>query len=426
MTPCQHLQQTNEPASFEPLRVLYFHQHFITPASGAGGTRSYEMAKELLRRGHSVLMVCGAAEGGLLPIPEVKRGVRRGMVDGIEVLQFCLPYSNYDSFPRRLRIFIRFALFSVRVAFREKYDLLFATSTPLTAALPGIVMRLFRRTPFVFEVRDPWPEVPRAMGIIKNPFLLRAALFFEWLAYRQADACIGLSPGMVEGVSRRTSEKKPVCLIPNGCDLDVFRPDMDNDRTDFGPGVQGKMIALYAGMHGLANGLGAVLDAAARLKREGRSDIAFVLVGDGREKPALMRRAEAEGLDNCVFLNPVPKMQLAKMMPRADVGLMVFDDVPVFHYGTSPNKFFDYIASGLPVINNYPGWLKDMIGDNQCGLAVPPGDPEAFAGALMKLADDSALRQEMGLKARKLAEREFDRKMLAARFVEVLEKAGKR
>lgn len=407
------------------LRVLYFHQHFITPSTGTGGTRSYEMAKELVRRGHSVLMVCGAAEGGLFPIPEVKSGVRRGVLDGIEVLQFCLPYSNYDSFSRRLSVFFRFAFFSVRVAFREKYDLLFATSTPLTAALPGIVMRFFRRKPFVFEIRDPWPEVPKAMGIIKNPLLLRAAEFFEWLAYRQANACIGLSPGMVQAISRRASQNKSITLIPNGCDLDLFRPHVKKNRSEFGAAADTEFIALYAGAHGVANGLDAVLDAAAFLKREGRNDIAFIFIGDGREKPALVRRVEEDGLDNCVFLDPMPKERLAKLMARADAGLMIFDNIPVFYYGTSPNKFFDYIACGLPVVNNYPGWLKNLIEEHSCGLAIPPEDPAALGAALIKLTDDPARRQTLGINARELAEQKFDRKRLAEQFAKILEGAVK-
>lgn len=406
------------------LRVLYFHQHFITPSHGAGGTRSYEMARALVRRGHSVLMVCGAAEGGLFAIPEVKHGVRRGTVEGIEVLQFCLPYSNYDSFPKRLRIFFRFALRSVQVAFREKYDLLFATSTPLTAALPGIVMKFFRRKPFVFEVRDPWPEVPRAMGIIKNPLVLRAAEFFEWLAYRQADACIGLSPGMVDSISARTSKGKAVTLIPNGCDLGLFRPRDRKDPAVYGLDSSVQFVAIYAGAHGIANGLGAVLDAAACLKRENRNDVALVFVGDGREKPALVRRARDEGLTNCLFLDPMPKERLAELIANANAGLMIFDNIPAFYYGTSPNKFFDYIASGLPVINNYPGWLKDVIEEHQCGIAVPPGDSTSFAAALMKMADGSAHRCKMADNARNLAEQEFDREELALRFIHTLENAA--
>lgn len=367
-------------------------------------------------------MICGAAEGGVLPLPEVKRGVRRGMIDGIEVLQLCLPYSNYDSFSRRILIFIRFACSGISVALREQYDLLFATSTPLTIALPGIIAKWLRRKPFVFEIRDPWPEVPRALGVIKNPAILLAARWFEKLAYRQANASIGLSPGMVEGIRGVVGSDKSVTLIPNGCDLDRFRPRSAKDRSVFGVSPFVKFVAVYAGAHGMANGLGAVLDAAACLNSMGRVDIAIVFIGDGREKPGLMRRAKDEGLGNCIFIPPIAKERVADILPHADAGLMIFDNVPIFYYGTSPNKFFDYIASGLPVINNYPGWLKEMIEKHGCGTAVSPEKPEALAAALIQLADDESTdRRRVAINARTLAEQHFDRKKLASHFADVLE-----
>ena len=131
-----------------------------------------------------------------------------------------------------------------------------------------------------------------------------------------------------------------------------------------------------------------MLDAAAVLKAKGRDDITLLLIGDGKMKPALEARAEDEGLSNVVFRGTIPKPELARIMQRADAGLMVLANIEAFYYGTSPNKFFDYISNGLAVINNYPGWLAGMITEHDCGVAVPPEDPAAFAAALMRLADD--------------------------------------
>ena len=404
------------------MKILYFHQHFSTP-QGATGTRSYEFARALIERGHRVTMVCGSYALGNTSGTATANG--RKMVDGIEVIEIPLAYSNYDSLVSRSWLFLRFALRSVRVALTEEYDLLFATSTPLTAGLPGIVMKCFRRKPFVFEVRDLWPDLPKAMGVVTNPVVLAALSLLEWLSYRTADACVGLSPGIVEGIRRRSRPGLPVAMIPNGCDLELFRPG-DRSQLKLDGIAPGDCVAVFTGAHGLANGLDAVLDAAASLRRRGRTDIKFVFIGDGKLKPGLQERAKREGLDQCLFIDPMPKRQLNSVVACCDVGLMILADVPAFYFGTSPNKFFDYLASGLPVLNNYPGWLAGLIDKNRCGRAVPPRDPRAFADAMEFLADHPEQRKAMRAQARRLGERMFARNRLAGEFVDWLETAAGR
>lgn len=405
------------------MRVLYFHQHFTTPSLG-GGIRSYEFAQALIRRGHSVTMVCGKSRSLNLP-PTERKGVFRGDVDGIDVVQLDLPYSNYDGFFRRAWTFVRFGLGCVRIALRGKYDLLFATSTPLTAGIPGIVAKIFRKKiPFVFEVRDLWPELPKALGL-KNPLLLAGMSALELASYRAADACIGLSPGICEGIARRSPPGRAIKMIPNGCDLELFHPKHRGKITL--PGVNpGDFTAIFSGAHGMANGLPAVLDAAAELKRRGRTDIKILFFGDGKMKPVLRERAEREALDNCLFFDPVSKYALRDIVASAGVGLMVLKNLPAFYYGTSPNKFFDYISAGIPVLNNYPGWLADNIASVGCGKVVPPDDPVAFADALEALADTPAACEKYGKNARTLAEKEFDREKLASQFVDFLEETHRR
>src|SRR5215472_14597552 len=181
------------------MHVLYFHQHFSTP-DGSTGTRSYEISKRLLACGHQVTMVCGAgalSKSGLRG--PFLNGRRKGRVEGIDVIELELPYSNYDGFIRRSWTFLRFAFRSVMLALRLDYDLVFATSTPLTAALPGVSARWLRRKPFVFEVRDLWPDLPRAMGVIRNPLVLLMMDWLEFLAYHAANFCVALSPGIAQG-----------------------------------------------------------------------------------------------------------------------------------------------------------------------------------------------------------------------------------
>jgi glycosyltransferase involved in cell wall biosynthesis len=405
----------DHPLRLGSMKVLYFHQHFVTPY-GAGGIRSYAMAQRLIEGGHSVTMVCGSLGGGDTGLSGAfTNGVRRGMVDGIDVVELDLTYSNNDGLLKRSFTFLKFAWRSVLLALREPYDLVFATTTPLTAGIPGIAARWLRGKPFVFEVRDLWPELPRAMGVIRSPLVLWAMGVLEWASYRSAYRLVGLSPGIVKGIMKRGVQARRIALVPNGCDLTLFGQNAHPWRPQ---GVHpDDLMAIFAGTHGLANGLDAVLDAAAVLKRRGRGDIKLVLIGSGKLKPALQARAEREGLGNVVFHDPVNKARLAGLMASTDLGLQVLANVPAFYFGTSPNKFFDYIAAGLPVLNNYPGWLAEMIEANASGFAVPPENPSAFADALEQAANDRQALKAMGQRGRALAESEFARPVLADKWV---------
>lgn len=405
------------------MKVLYFHQHFSTP-EGSAGIRSYEMARALVAAGHQVTMVCGSYGVGKTGLTApFQRSMRRGMVGGIEVVEFELQYSNRHGLLRRAFTFFNFAARSTWLALTERCDVLFATTTPLTAGIPGIVARWLRGRRFVFEVRDLWPELPREMGVIKNPVVLALMGWLEFASYRSAHRLVGLSPGIVAGITRRGVGQEKVALIPNGCDLTLFsdkgspwRPVGVSD-TD--------LMAVFAGTHGLANGLDAALDAAAQLKARGRSDIKIVLIGDGQLKEGLTARARRDGLGNVVFCDPVNKARLAGLMASADLGLQLLANVPAFYYGTSPNKFFDYIASGLPPLINYPGWLAEIVKEHRCGLTVRPDDAQAFADALGYAADHRSELKLMGERSLALARTEFDRAMLAGQFVAWLQKAAK-
>jgi glycosyltransferase involved in cell wall biosynthesis len=398
------------------MHILYYHQHFSTP-QGATGTRSYEMARRLIRNNHKVTMICGSSEIGHTGlIGPFKNGMRKGFIDGIDVVEFQLPYSNKDSFLKRSITFFRFAYKSIVWALKQPYDLVFATSTPLTAGIPGIVATIIRRKPFVFEVRDLWPELPKKMGVIKNTWIIFAMQVLEWLSYHSAKTCIGLSPGIVQGIQKQGIDDEQITMVPNGCDIQSIGPIKKYD-----PNKQ-KFTAIFAGAHGIANGLDKVLDAASVLKKMKRHDICIKFIGDGKLKQELQQRAIHEKLDNCVFHDPIPKTELIKELKQADIGLMILANVPAFYYGTSPNKFFDYISCGLPVVNNYPGWLADLITTHHCGCAVPPDNPDLLARALITLVDHPIRLKKMGMNSRKLAETQFDRDMLAKKWIAWVEK----
>jgi glycosyltransferase involved in cell wall biosynthesis len=373
------------------------------------------MARHLLADGHEVTMVCGSYANGTtgLEMP-FNRGRRDGYVDGIRVIEFDLTYGNKDGYLTRSFTFMRFAFRSVGAALREPADIVFATTTPLTAGIPGIFAKWLRRKTFVFEVRDLWPELPRQMGVITNPLVLWILGVLEWVSYKSADRLIGLSPGIVEGIASHVDDRSRIALIPNGCDIAMF----EAATIPWRPATvsEDDFMAVFAGTHGKANGLGAVIDAAATLKERGITDIKLVLVGDGVEKRQLMARADAESLgDIVIFHDPVAKTKLVDLLAGADAGLQILADVPAFYYGTSPNKFFDYLSAGLPVITNYPGWVADLVQENDCGIAVPPKDPVALADAVINMRN-SARAEIRSRNAKSLAERTFSRDQLGREF----------
>jgi glycosyltransferase involved in cell wall biosynthesis len=404
------------------MHILYFHQHFSTP-KGSAGTRSYEMAQALIRSGHSVTIVCGSyAQGATELTAPFERGARRGFVDGIDVIEYSIDYANHLGLLQRTIVFVKFAISSIKIALREPADVIFATTTPLTAGIPGIIARWIRRKPFVFEVRDLWPELPRAMGVIKNPVILSLMSMLEWSSYKSANRLVGLSPGIVEGIASRGVVRDRIAMVPNGCDLALFSSFKSAWRPE---GVRdNQLLAIFTGTHGHANGLESVLNAAAELKLRGRDDIRFALVGEGSKKLTLQKQALDRNLDSILFLDPMPKAQLSNLMAGADLGLQLLQNVPAFYYGTSPNKFFDYIAAGLPVLNNYPGWLAQLIAEHGCGFAVRPDDAVAFADALIEAADDRLALRKKGDGALRLATSVFSRQTLADQWVSWVTGAG--
>ncbi len=398
------------------MRVTYIHQHFATP-DDAYGTRSYEMSQRLIAAGHQVTMICGAtaSAGG-------DDRVHESNVDGIRVLRVSQSYGNAMGIGARSASFARFAATACRIGSSAPSDLVFATSTPLTVALPGAWGSFRRRVPFVFEVRDLWPELPIAMGLITNPVIANSLRGLERFAYRRADHVIALSPGMKAGIERAGVAADRVELIPNASDVALFQPT-DQPVTDPAFGEPSELRVCFPGAHGQANGLDAVLDSLAELKRRGETGIRVILIGDGSMKPQLVQRAEADGLhDYVTFVDPLPKRTLASLLPGFDAGLMTLANVPEFGYGTSPNKFFDFLACGLPVINNYPGWVADLLTEHDCGVVAAPDNPGSLADAFVQLRDRPADRRRQGANARALAETHFDREVLAAKFVDLLER----
>lgn len=404
------------------MRVLYLHQHHSGPG-GSTATRSHAFAEALAAAGHDVTIACGryaGAETGLAG--PFRRGRREGRVGRHRVVELDIPCGNGMGLAARSAAFLRFAARTTPLACGE-VDLVVASSTPLTVALPALAARALRGTPFLFEIRDPWPELPRAMGGVPGP-ALRAMGWLADAACRRAAAVVALSDGMAETALARGADPARVHVVPNGCDLHLFGPQVAPWRPE--GAAPWECLALYAGAHGRANGLGVLLDAAAILRARGETRLRLLLVGEGSEKPALVARAAAEGLHNVTFLGPLPRAAVGGLHAGCQVALHLLADVPAFAEWTSPNKIMDGLAAGLPVVTNQPGRAARIVEDGPSGLAVPPGDAAALAEALTRLANDPALRARMGAAARRQAVATWDRRRLAARFVAIAESAARR
>ncbi|WP_149539028.1 glycosyltransferase family 4 protein [Siccirubricoccus phaeus] len=406
------------------MRLLYLHQHFST-AEGATGTRSLAMAAALAARGHQVTIACGQYAGAATGLAGPFEGGRReGRVGRVRVVEFAIPCGNAQGFAARTAAFLRFAAAATGLALREDWDLVIASSTPLTVALPALAAQAQRGTPFVFEIRDPWPELPRAMGVGGGPAAWWAMDRLADAACRRAAAVVALSEGMAETAIAHGAAPGRVSVLPNGCDTALFGPAATPWRPD--RVGEAEVLAVYAGTHGAANGLDQLLAAARLLEARGTGQGAgpgLLLVGEGAEKPRLRARAATLGLRRVDFLDPMPKTRLAGLLAGAQIGVQCLAPVPAFAEWTSPNKLMDYLAAGLPVVANLGGRAARLLEADPlgaCGVAVPPGDVPALAAALAGLAADPARRAALGAAARAQAEARWDRRVLAELFCQVV------
>lgn len=405
------------------MRILYLHQHYSGPG-GATATRSHAMARALLAAGHQVTIACGQYAGAVTGLAgEMRHGRREGVVQGVRLVEFAIPCGNHQGFSSRSLAFGRFAAAATRLALAEEWDLVIASSTPLTVVIPALLARRLRGTPFVYEIRDPWPELPRAMGAAP-PLALAAMEPLANAACRQAAAVVALSEGMAETALARGAGPARVVVVPNGCDLDLFGPQVAPWRPE--GTAPWEVLAVYAGAHGRANGLHQLLDAAEILQFRGENRIRLLLVGEGGEKPRLQQAATERGLTNLSFMDSLPKRQLAALLAGAQVGVQCLAPVPEFAEWTAPNKLMDYLAAGLPVVANLSGRAARLLagGPVACGIPAPPGDAAALADALVWMADNPHRRAEMGAAARAQAVRRWDRRLLAGDFVRAVEAAA--
>ena len=399
------------------MKIIFFHQYFNTP-SMSGSTRSYEMARRLVALGHEVHLITSFRD-----LDYFSGGWQLSREAGINVHWYHTPYSNNMSYPRRIMAFFRFAMAAFFKGLKLKGDLVFATSTPLTIAIPAVLTSKLKRLPLVFEVRDLWPEMPIAIGALKNPILIIAAKWLERWAYFNSEAVIVLSPGMKAGVLATGYSEDRIAVIPNGSDNVEFSVDdvMGIQFRDQRSWIGDKPLLVYTGAFGKINGVEYLIEVAAELLRR-RSSIRVLLIGDGSERDMLVARAKELGVyeENLYFEAPLPKRDMAALMRAATVASNLVIDLPEAR-ANSANKFFDALAAGKPVLLNHGGWMHELVSARECGLALWGKSPGQVAEELVSKLHDDQWIKFAGKEARALAEQFFDRDKLAEQFNQVLQ-----
>ncbi|OAL82336.1 glycosyltransferase family 4 protein [Acinetobacter sp. SFA] len=398
------------------MKILYFHQYFNTPEM-SGGTRSYEMARRLVAAGHEVHMITSWVK------ETDKTDWYVTNEAGIHVHWFPNNYNNKMSYMDRIKAFFRFAFYAAKngKTFKDA-DVVFATSTPLTIALPAVSTAKKLKIPMVFEVRDLWPELPIAMGALNNPILQKIAYGLENWAYKNSKAIVALSPGMKEGIVKTGYPKQQVAVIPNSSDLELF--NIENEKViQFRKSLtwlQNRPLIVYTGTFGHINGVGYLVELAAKLK-DINPEIRILLVGDGIEFDQVTSFAQEKGVlnNNLFMMKQVPKKDIPVILNAATLCTALFIDKPEMR-ANSANKFFDALAAGKPIMINYGGWMVDLIEKNNCGLVTWNLDIEAAAQQVANFIADPKLYGIAAANAKRLANTQFHRDMLAEQLNQVL------
>jgi glycosyltransferase involved in cell wall biosynthesis len=398
------------------MHILIIHQAFAS-LDEPGGTRHYELARWLVANGHRVTVIASPVSyiTGSRVVPSVASG-GDSTPPGLQILRAAVYEGHHKSFMHRLWAFFTFMWSSFWLGLRVSgVDLVWGTSPPIFQGVTAWLLARLKRARFLFEVRDLWPEFAVAVGVLKSPLLIRLSEWLERRLYRAADCVMLNSPGFLEHVRQRGARR--IELVPNGADPAMFVAPADG--TDFrrNYGLVDRFVALYAGAHGMSNDLEVVIDAAAQLQD---TNVQIVLVGDGKEKPQLQARAVTLGLRNVTFLASVPKSEMPAVLAAADAGIAILKPIEAYKT-TYPNKVFDYMAAGKPVVLAIDGVIRQVVESAHAGLFVRPGSAAALAQCIRHLAADPVNARQMGASGRLYVEANFSREQLARKLLDVLE-----
>lgn len=393
------------------MHILYIHQYFVTPDE-PGGTRSYWISKKLIDEGHKVTMITSSTK--------FQENIKSININNINVIYIKVLYNQNMGFFRRLLAFLEFMIKSTFVAFQQRnVGLVIATSTPLTVGVPALLLKWFKNIPFIFEVRDLWPEVPIQMGALNNKYVQKLAVFFERTVYKNAKHIVALSPGMQDGVLKFVPKTK-VSMIPNMSKIDEFYPRAKSKAYIERLGLNEYTFKIiHFGALGIANGVESIIESAKLLKND--DSVEFIFLGGGATEKNLKKIVENYQLSNVKFLGKFSMKDTSEIVNLCDISIVSFKDLPIL-YTNSPNKLFDSLSAGKPIIVNSAGWTKELVETHSCGYYVNPNIPKELVEKIKYLQSNQNQLHCMGLNSRWLAENRYDKSILCEKFVDVVHK----
>ena len=390
---------------------------------GAPAARAYELSKIWKDRGHQVTIVTGVPNHptGVLYEGYKNKLFQREVIDGIEVIRVYVLLAPNKGFFRRTLNYLSFMITSFLAAMRLKpvrYDVVLATSPQFFNAVSGYLVSKIRQRPFIFEVRDLWPESIVAVGALKNNRIIRLLEGIEWFLYKNARHIVAAVEGIRTNLTERGIPPEKISLVPNGVDLEMFRPRSKAGAVCDQYGLQDHFVVSYIGTHGMAHALDQVLLAADRLKNE---KIFFLFIGEGAEKDKLIRIKQEMGLDHVHFIGRQPRERIPLFIAASDACLASLSRTDFFAYAL-PSKLFEFMACARPIILSAKGASRQLIESAQCGIGVEPEQPEALAEAILKLYRDRSLGEQLGRNGRRFAASNMDRMKSAIKYERILER----
>ncbi len=402
------------------MRILFFSQYF-PPEMGAPAARTYELARRWVSEGANVTVITAIPNHPTGVIPESYRHARlfEEDHDGIRVIRTWIYAAANRGVWRRSLNYASFMVSSLTQGLRRAgdADVVVATSPQFLVGLSGLAASRMRKLPFVFEVRDLWPDSIAELGVLRDGMVLRALRRLEMMLYRKASRIVGVAHSTKDELVRRGVDPHKIEIIPNGADGEVFR-DLEKyngirENLELGE----KFVVSYVGTHGMAHGLDTVLESANRLRSN--PDIAFLFVGDGAEREGLIRRARELELDNVHFVGVQPRERIPYYLATSDVSLVPLRRKPLFQK-VLPSKLFEIMGCSRPIILGVEGEAQEAVERAQAGLCVRPEDPDALASAILSLYRDPALADSLGRNGRAFVRENFCRDRLASTYLDLL------
>ena len=390
------------------INILYLHQYFKTP-NDAGGTRSYWVAKNLKDSGYNVTVITSS---------NTYSGEK--IINGIRVIYLKISYDQKFSLLKRFVSFFLFSFFSILKIYKlKKPNLIIATSTPLSIGIPALYFKLFFNIPYIFEVRDLWPDVPINMGAIKNKYLIYFSKLLEKIIYKKAIHIIALSPGMKMGIIKYVNENK-ISMIPNFSNNDLYYPRDKNLLliNKFKLNIKSFKV-IYFGSMGIANDIDIIINTAKLFEND--INVEFIFAGDGSERTKAKNKCSLLGINNVKFLGKIPMIDLPELINLCDISIVTFKDIPILSTN-SPNKFFDSLASGKPILLNSNGWTKDIIEKNECGFYFDSKDKYSLYKLINNLKNNDKLLSLMSCNSKKIALNYYDKTILTNDFLKIVKK----